>query len=307
MLKAVLANWLSYLIEKIIEFKFSNMVTGRYRSQEKKNGNSNFEFGFFSSLAAVINSGEFWRCIRWGDRGSTLLITSPILFERDVLQNKHQELLPNVKDFPSFVDALVKMGFEKVLSEKLSKVQKFRHPCFKEDEEIPRRAAEKRAELKRKVQIEGNCQKRSTPVEKEKLTRRVAQSLNSNNDSARRAAKRKRNAEYSSDFSASVKERKNGEDFPSIVSTSRDKPAQRMRRMDTAEEVTAAQALLSLSMPVLLLSNYTAVELVAAQSLLDLSKSCAVRQQRSVRELESGEALLELFKSPCWKLFRHPI
>ena len=107
------------------------MVTGRYRSQEKKNGKSNFEFGFFSSLSAVINSGEFWRCIRWCDRGSTLLITSPILFERDVLQNKHQELLPNVKDFPSFVDALVKMGFEKVLSERLSKVQKFRHPCFK--------------------------------------------------------------------------------------------------------------------------------------------------------------------------------
>ena len=283
------------------------MVNGRYRSQETKNGKSNLEFGFFSSLAAVINSGEFWRCIRWGDRGSTLLITSPILFERDVLQNKHQELLPNVKDFPSFVDALVKMGFEKVLSERLSKVQKFRHPCFKKDEEIPRRAAEKRAELKRKMQMEGNCQKRSTPVEKEKLTRRVAQSLNSNNDSARRAAKRKRNAEYSSDFSASVKKRKNGEDFPSIVSTNRDKPAQRMRRMDTAEEVTAAQALLSLSMPVLLLSNYTAVELVAAQSLFDLSKSCAVRQQRSVRELESGEALLELFKSPCWKLFRHPI
>ena len=278
------------------------MVNGRYRSQEKKTGKSNFEFGFFSSLAAVINSGEFWRCIRWCDRGSTLLITSPILFERDVLQNKHQELLPNVKDFPSFVDALVKMGFEKVLSERLSKVQKFRHPCFKKDEEIPRRADEKT-----KMQIEGNCQKRSTPVEKEKLARRVAQSLNSSNDRVRRAEKRKRNAEYSSDFSASVKKRKNGEDFPSIVSTSRDKPAQRMRRMDTAEEVTAAQALLSLSMPVLLLSNYTAVELVAAQSLLDLSKSCAVRQQRSVRELESGEALLDLFKSPCWKLFRHPI
>ena len=192
------------------------MVNGRYRSQEKKNGKSNFEFGFFSSLAAVINSGEFWRCIRWGDRGSTLLITSPILFERDVLQNKHQELLPNVKDFPSFVAALVKMGFEKVLSERLSKVQKFRHPCFKKDEEIPRRAAEKRAELKRRMQIEGNCQKRSIPVEKEKLTRRVAQSLNSNNDSARRAAKRKRNAEYSSDFSASVRKGRMVRIFPRL-------------------------------------------------------------------------------------------
>ena len=189
------------------------MVNGRYRSQEKKNGKSNFEFGFFSSLAAVINSGESWRCIRWCDRGSTLLITSPILFERDVLQNKHQELLPNVKDFPSFVDALVKMGFEKVLSERLSKVQKFRHPCFKKDEEIPRRADEKRAELKRKMQIEGNCQKRSTPVEKEKLTRRVAQSLNSNNDSARRAANRKRNAEYSQynqSWQASTENAQNG-------------------------------------------------------------------------------------------------
>ena len=283
------------------------MVNGRNRSQEKTNGKSNFEFGFFSSLAAVINSGEFWRSIRWCDGGSTLLITSPVLFERDVLQNDNQELLPNVKDFASFVDALVKVGFEKVLSDRLSKVQKFRHPCFKKDEEIPQRATEKRAELKRKMQIEGKCRKRSTPVEKEKLPQRLAQSLNWSNDSARRAVKRKRNAEYSSDFSASVKKRKNGEDFPSIVSTNRDKPAQRMRRIDTAEEVTAAQALLSLSIPVLLLSNYTAVELVAAQSLLNLSTSCAVRQQRSVRELESGEALLELFKSPCWKLFRHPM
>ena len=270
-MKAVLENWLSYLKQKLIEFKFFNMVNGVNRSQEKKNGKSNFEFGFFSSLAAVINSGEFWRCIRWCDRGRTVLITSPVLFERDVVQNKHQELLPNVKDFPSFVDALVKMGFQKVLSERLSKVQKFRHPCFRKDEEIPRRAAEKGAELKRKMQIEGNCQKRSTPIEKEKLRRRFAQSLNSSSDSVRRAVKRKRNAEYSSDFSASVKKRKNGEDFPSIVSTNRDKPTQRMRRMDTAEEVTAAQALLSLSIPVLLLSNYTAVELVAAQSLLDLS------------------------------------
>ena len=307
MLKAVLANWLSYLTEKIIEFKFSKMVNGRNRSQEKKNGKSNFEFGFFSSLAAVINCGEFWRFIRWCDGGSTLLITSPVLFERDVLQNDNQELLPNVKDFASFVDALVKVGFEKVLSDRLSKVQKFRHPCFKKDEEIPQRATVKRAELKRKMQIEGKCRKRSTSVEKEKLPQRLAQSLNWSNDSARRAVKRKRNAEYSSDFSASFKKRMDGEDFPSIESTNRDKPAQRMRRIDTAEEVTAAQALLSLSIPVLLLSNYTAVELVAAQSLLNLSTSCAVRQQRSVRELESGEALLELFKSPCWKLFRHPI
>lgn len=273
------------------------MVNGRNRSQEKTNGKSNFEFGFFSSLAAVINSGEFWRSIRWCDGGSTLLITSPVLFERDVLQNDNQELLPNVKDFASFVDALVKVGFEKVLSDRLSKVQKFRHPCFKKDEEIPQRATEKRAELKRKMQTEGKCRKRSTPVEKEKLPQRLAQSLNWSNDSARRAVKRKRKAEYSSDFSASVKKRKNGEDFPSIVSTNR----------DSAEEVTAAQALLSLSVPVLFLSNYTAAELVAAQSLLNLSKSCAVRQQRSIQELESGEALLELFKSPCRKLFRHPI
>ena len=83
---------------------------------------------FFSALSATINPGKFWRCIRWCDGGSTVLITSPVLFEREVLQREQWKLQLKVNDFASFTDLLKQVGFEKVLSQRPSKVQKFRHP-----------------------------------------------------------------------------------------------------------------------------------------------------------------------------------
>ena len=69
-----------------------------------------------------------------------------------------------------------------------------------------------------------------------------------------------------------------------------------MRRIYSAEEMTAAQALLSLSTPVVF-ANYTAMELMAAKSRVNLSRSCIVSQERSVQELAVAYALLELASS----------
>ena len=41
----------------------------------------------FSCLFAVMNSGKFWRCIKWQDKGSTVLIISPVLLEKQALQS----------------------------------------------------------------------------------------------------------------------------------------------------------------------------------------------------------------------------
>ena len=107
----------------------------------------------FSVLSATINSGKFWRCIRWCDGGSTVLITSPVLFEREVLQREKWKLWLKVNDFSRFADLLKQVGFEKVLSQRQSKVQKFRHPDFKKGCENLQYVAKEIAELKRKIKM----------------------------------------------------------------------------------------------------------------------------------------------------------
>lgn len=85
----------------------------------------------FSFLSAVINSGKFWRCNRWCHDGSTVLITSPVLFEKRILQRMKWKLQLKIATFYSFVDSLQEVGFQKVLNQRSSKVQKFRYPDFK--------------------------------------------------------------------------------------------------------------------------------------------------------------------------------
>ena len=81
-----------------------------------------------SLLFAILTSGKYWRCIRWCDNGTAVLITSPQLFERKVLRRELTAL--NLKDFASFVKMLKTIGFQRVLSARPSKTQKFRHPGF---------------------------------------------------------------------------------------------------------------------------------------------------------------------------------
>ena len=84
----------------------------------------------FSCLFTVMNSGKFWRCVRWCDEGRTVLITSPVLFQKQVLQSAEWKQQLNIKDFDSFVDLLQQTGFKEVLNQRSSKVRKFRHPDF---------------------------------------------------------------------------------------------------------------------------------------------------------------------------------
>jgi len=83
---------------------------------------------FRSLLYAILTSRKHWRCIRWCDNGTAVLITSPQLFEREVLRRELTTL--NLQDFASFVKMLKTIGFQRVLSARLSKTQKFRHPGF---------------------------------------------------------------------------------------------------------------------------------------------------------------------------------
>ena len=258
----------------------------------------------FSLLFTTINCGKFWRCIRWCDEGRAVLITSPMLFERDVLQREEWKLRRNVYDFAGFVDLLIQVGFEKILNHRPSKLQKFRHPEFKKDC-VNQTVAEERAEEKRKRKLseEDNFQLGAAVSKKDKNGKRssaqkVKRQRNATfeDNSARTAKKRKRESTNGEEVSAHGKKRKSAVPDIRSVPTECYTSSQQTGRIYSAEEMTAAQALLSLSTPVVF-ANYSVMELMAAQGLINLSRSCVLPQGRSVRELEAAYALLELANS----------
>lgn len=65
----------------------------------------------FSRFFAVMNSGKVWRCVGWCDEGSTVLITNPVLFEKQVLESAKWKQQLKTKNFDSFVDSLQQTGF----------------------------------------------------------------------------------------------------------------------------------------------------------------------------------------------------
>ena len=280
------------------------MSNNREAYQEaKRNGFQTDEF--FSALSATIESEKFWRCIRWCDGGSTVLVTSPVLFEREVLQKEQWKLELTVNDFPHFADLLKQVGFEKVVSQRPSKVQKFRHPDFKKDCGKLQQVAKGRAEpeRKRKISEEENLElgavgsmevknQEGNLAQKAKRQRKVT----FEDESAVAAKKRKRNVTNGEEMSTHSKKRKTAVPVNPSASVKHDTHNKQMRRIYSADEMTAAQALVSLSIPVVF-ANYTAMGLMAAQSLVNLSRSCVVSQERSVQELEAAYALLELANS----------
>ena len=285
------------------------MLHGKNARQDDTNNQPQFTQQFFSSLLDVINSGRFWRCIRWNDEGSTVLITSPLLFEREILRNAEKKLQFNMSDFASFVDLLMQLGFEKVLNQRPLKVQKFRHPCFKRESGKLQKTAVKRGDLQRerKMLDEEDRQDKSTSANKKKALKRNLEQkvkrkgeLDLCDDSARTAGKRKRSGEKSSEISVPVKKRKSAERDLASVLRNHDTPTQQMCRIYSAEEISAAKTLFSLSAPVIF-ANYTAVELMVAQSLVDVSRSFVVSQLRSIQELKATDALLDLANSVCVK------
>ena len=106
-------------------------------------------------------------------------------------------------------------------------------------------------------------------------------------ESAMAAKKRKRDFTNGEEMSTHGKKRKTAVPVTLSASVKYDTHSKQMRRIYSADEMTVAKALLSLSV---VFANYTAMELMAAQSLGNLSRSCIVSLERSVQELEAAYA-----------------
>ena len=65
----------------------------------------------FSCLFAVMNSDKLWRCVRCCDKGSMVLVTSPVLIEKQVLQSAEWKQQLKIKHFDTFGYSLQETGF----------------------------------------------------------------------------------------------------------------------------------------------------------------------------------------------------
>ena len=257
-----------------------------------------------SCLFAVMNSGKYWRCIRWCDEGSTVLITSPVLFEKQVLQSAEWKPQLKIKNFDSFVDSLQQTGFKEVLNQRSSKVQKFRHPDFKKDSEnvlsVGGHEEREEAKRKRKAKEEENAgfsdgvavkeENYSKDLEKKAKRHRIVV-LEDNN--TRAGSKRKRNAENRK-VSTHGKKQKTAIHCAPSDPIAEKTPNQQLRRIYSAAEKTAAHALLNLSVPIIFANYHRAMELMAVQSLFHFFK---LSKERNIEEFDAACALFQLSNS----------
>ena len=263
-----------------------------------------------SLLFAILTSGKYWRCIRWCDNGTAILITSPQLFEREVLRRELKAL--NLKDFASFVKMLKTIGFQRVLSARTSKTQKFRHPGFqingkkvtddktgkaKEETKGKRKRSmtgAKRGETGRERQVSGTeskCFKKN--FEKAKKTKQRGKMVDEDLR-GRTAVKRKRDPKEmmaNENYDHFKKQKQNT--ITTVSSTSHNPNQQRMPRRYSLEEITAAHAMLGLSASVVSMQNFP-VNVMLPHNLVDSYKSSVLFVTRSAREIEASQALMEL-------------
>lgn len=278
-------------------------------------------------LFAILTSGKYWRCIRWCDHGTTVLITSPRLFEREVLQRDMKGL--NLKNYAGFVKMLKTVGFQHVLSARPSKTQKFRHPCFqinskevsvgktgKERDETkrgrkPQRMEKERNETRRgrkrpTIDTESKCVKNNfeTPQKIKQRGQDPAEDFG-----GRTAVERKRDTTEPMDEELVAKTKR--KKLNTQVSAANQNPpqlcmaggysldeitaAQALLGLSTSE-ITAVQALLGLSTGVVFMQNIpmNVRDLMSAYGLIDSSKSLVLFAERSAREIQAAQTLLEL-------------
>lgn len=270
---------------------------------------------FLSVLFTLIASGKYWRCIRWCNEGTTILITSPKLFEREVLQGVMKEM--NFKDFTSFADLLLGNGFQRVLNSRSSKVHKFCHPRFQKNGNGLGGLGENSS----KTDQNGRQRKRKRPVEDTDCRYSNVDNNTASNDNNSELMKpqiKRQRKTYTAVVEdtfveTSVKRTKVNtnkaafirgkriKNFPntgtSFASTNQNSPkhAQPMSRgVYSPLEITAAHTMLALSTPVVFLQNISLMEVIAAQSIVNLSRSPVFFRERSVSELEAAQALLDL-------------
>lgn len=263
---------------------------------------------FQSLLFAILTSGKYWRYIRWCDNRTAVLITSPQLFEREVLRRELTAL--NLKDFESFVKMLKTIGFQRVLSARPSKTQKFRHPGFqmngkeisdnkkrKEKEETRRKGkrqirGKERFEIRIERHVTGTASKRfKKNFETQKKTKRRGEVVTEDLRGST-AVKRKRDAVELTNKEHHVHAKRQKQDTCKTVSSADQKlPQQHMPRSYCPEEITAAQAMLGLSTPVVLTRN---IPVILAHNLVDTYKAFVLLVEQSAREIEAAQALTKL-------------
>ncbi|XP_074608038.1 uncharacterized protein LOC141860747 [Acropora palmata] len=253
----------------------------------------------FSCLFAVMNSGKFWRCVRWCDEGGTVLITSPVLFQKQVLKGAEWKEQLKIKDFDSFVDLLQQTGFKEVLNQRSSKVRKFRHPDFWKGSEnvlsIGEHEERENAKRKRKAKEQDNAGSSGGVAVREenyfndlekKAKRHRAAVLEDNN--TRTKSKRKRSPGNRKLLTHSKRQKTAVQRAPNDPIADKT-PSQQLCTTYSEDEKTTAHTLLNLSAPVIFANYYTNMELIASQSLFHFFK---LLQERSIEELDAACALL---------------
>lgn len=257
----------------------------------------------FSLLLDIISSGKYWRCIRWSDQGTIILITSPKLFEKEVLPGVLKEL--RLKDFLSFADVLYRIGFQRVFTSRPSKVYKFRHPLFQKNSN----GNCARGENENSVAHYGLRQNRK---------RKMVGELPHNSDGKEISTKESRSEPSEPDLK---RQRKSEESCPgervkgvdkeskifkqgakkSLVNQCTAFTEQKgkqpvMNHMYSPSEINAAHGLLSLASTTAVQfgKNVSQMGIEAARSLYDLFSSTVFFRERKIRELDAATALLEL-------------
>ena len=142
-----------------------------------------------------------------------------MLFEKQVLQSTEWKQQLKIKDFECFVDSLQQIKFRKVLNQRSSKVQTFRHPGFRKDSKnalsVGGHEEREKAKRKRKAKEDENAgfsdgvaikeENYSKNLEKKPKQHRAVV-LEDNN--IRTESKRKRNPENREEVSTHGKEQK---------------------------------------------------------------------------------------------------
>lgn len=287
----------------------NSKIFDRTENQSRMRKKSRFA-SFQSLLFTILTSEKYWRSIRWCDNGTAVLIPSPQLFEREVLR---RELTAwKLKDFASFVKMLKTIGFQRALSARTSKTQKFRHPRFQVDgKEVTGYKLEEKKEQKRKkgkrqmkakqrhekkrerqeTGIESNGFKKSfeTPKTIKRRGEVVTEALR-----GRTVVKRKRNAKELMNNKHYVYAKRQRQNTCATVSSANQNPPQQpIPRSYCPEEITTAQAMLGLSAPVVFMQNIP-VNVMLVHTWVDSYKSFVLFAERGAREIEAAQALMEL-------------
>ena len=104
------------------------MQTKKLLEKKRKNEKHN-KSKFLGKLFNILNDKDYSNCIKWGDDGSSFIITNKFVFEKNVLSNF------NHNNFSSFIRQLNNYNFHNVSLEKGE--IKYQHDEFNKNKSLP--------------------------------------------------------------------------------------------------------------------------------------------------------------------------